>query len=60
MPQASALDPLLFLVYIHDLSLAIKNSKASMYADDTSIYRCSKDIPQLNKEINEDLVKLYE
>ena len=31
-----------------------------MYADDTSIYRCSKDMPQLNKEINEDLEKLDE
>ena len=31
-----------------------------MYADDTSIYCCSKDMPQLNKEINEDLVKLDE
>ena len=31
-----------------------------MYADDTSIYRCPKDMPQLNTEINEDLVRLDE
>ena len=54
------LSSLLFLVYINDLSLAIKNSKTSMFADDTSIYRCSKDVPQLNREINEDLEKLDE
>ena len=31
-----------------------------MYADGTSIYHCSKDMPQLNREINEDLEKLDE
>ena len=60
MPQGSCLGSLLFLVYITDLSLAIQNSKASMNADDTSIYCCSKDMPQLNNEINEDLVMLDE
>ena len=60
MPQGSCLGPLLFLVYINDLSLVVKTAKATMYADDTSIYRCSKDMSQLNKEINEDLEKLDE
>ena len=31
-----------------------------MFADDTSIYRCSKDVPLPNREINEDLDKLDE
>ena len=38
---------------ITNKTLAINNSKTSLYADDTSIYLCSKDLSQLNKEIND-------
>ena len=58
VPQGSCLGLLLFLVFISDLPLAIKNSKTSLYFDDTSIYRCSRDMSQLNNAINDDLDRL--
>ena len=58
VPQGSCLGPLLLLVYINNLPCIIKNSKVSMYADDTSLSHFSKNISQLNWAINEDLGKL--
>ena len=58
VPQGSCFEQLFFLVFINDLPLAIKNSKASLYADDASIFRCPKDRSQLNNEINDDLDRL--
>merc|ERR1711991_825498 len=59
LPQGSPLSPLLFNLYINHLLTNIKNVKVKAFADDIIIYMVDKNQNNIEKVINNELLKLY-
>ena len=55
--QGSILGPLLFLIYVNDLSNNL-SSKRNLFADNTSLFSVAHDINQSGINLNDDFEKI--
>ena len=58
VPQGSVCGPLLFLLYINDITKSLKKCKVSLYADDTVLYYSSNNLRQAMSTVQNDLIEL--
>jgi hypothetical protein len=60
VPQGSVLGPLLFLIFINDITYVIKHCKIRLFADDTCLFIEVEDPNIQAEQLNEDLNSLNE
>ena len=54
----TGIGPLLFLIYINDISSVVNNSLLHLYADDTVIYMSGSDLNFITSALQQDLNKI--
>ena len=57
VPQVSILGPLLLLIYVNDMPMAVK-CDLLLYADDTCLVFQSKNVKDIEKQLNEDFANI--
>ena len=58
MPQGSILGPLLFLIDMNDISRCSEILSIILFADDTNLFLCHKNLDTLEKTMNHELRKI--
>ena len=57
VPQGSVLGPILLLIYVNDMPMAVK-CNLFLYADDTCLVFQSKNVKDIEKQLNEDFAHI--
>jgi len=52
VPQGSTLGPLLFFLYVNDISRVLPGEKVKLFADDTNLFISGLDVNTLNQKSN--------
>ena len=58
VPQGSILGPLLFIMFINDISKCIKHCRMQLYADDIALIASSKDTDEVHRHILSDMNRI--